>query len=104
MRDGRRGDDQIAGTRRDRLLADDESSLSTEHHIEFVGARVRVNRLALSRLEAVEPDDQPVRSKAVDLGHRIRAERGALEQVLHQFWGFHGRFLAPDGRYAQGAK
>ena len=81
---GRR-DDEITGTRLDVLLAHDESGLSTEHHIEFVGAGVRVNGLALARLEAVEPDEQARRSKAVDLRHRVGAKRGALEQVLDQF-------------------
>jgi hypothetical protein len=93
------GDDQITNRRVDVLLADHESGLSTEHHIEFVGAGVRVHRLALSGLETIEPDEQLVRSKAVDLGHRVRAKGGALEQMLDQFWGFHGRLLAPDGRY-----
>jgi hypothetical protein len=96
--------DQITGSRGDILLADDESGLSREHHIEFVGAGVRVNRLAVPWLETIESDQQPVGCKAVDLGHRVRAKGGALEQMLDQFWGFHGRLLAPDGRYTQRAQ
>ncbi|HJS42668.1 MAG TPA: hypothetical protein VJ755_04300 [Gemmatimonadales bacterium] len=103
VRNARRRDDQIGGTGLDLTLSHDESGLSFEHYIEFVGVGVRVHRLALSWLETVEPDEQAVRAEAVDLRHRGRAKCRALEQVLNHFWGFHGRFLAPDGRYTQGA-
>src|SRR6267143_6422132 len=80
---GRRGN-QVARTRVDALCADDESGLSGQHHIEFVGAAMRVNRLRLARLETVEADEQPVRAKTVDLGHGVRAKRGAFRQMLNQ--------------------
>jgi hypothetical protein len=49
--------DQIGGTGLDFLLRNNESGLSLEHQIEFVGVGMRVHRLALSRLETVEPDE-----------------------------------------------
>src|SRR2546425_5039282 len=63
---------------------------------EFVGARVRVDRLRLAGLEAVEPYEQARRAEAVEFRHLVRRERGAGRQVLNEIRERHGRFLARD--------
>jgi len=81
---------EIPGAGGDLVLGDEESGLSAEHYIEFVGARMRMGRLRLSRLETVEPDDQARRSKAIDFRHSVRAEGRAVNEMLNEFAGFHG--------------
>ena len=79
-----------ASSRGDFPVRDDESGLSGEHYVEFVGAGVRVRRLRLSRLEAVEPDDQALRPETIDFRHRVGAEGRAVDEMLNEFVGFHG--------------
>jgi len=81
---------EIPGPGDDFMIGDEESGLSAEHQIEFVGAPMRMERLRLSRLETVEPDDQAMRSKAIDFRHGVAAKTRAVNEMLHQFVGFHG--------------
>jgi hypothetical protein len=86
---GRCGD-EVARPGGDLLIGNEESGLSGEHHIEFVGAGMRMERLRLSWLETVEPGDQAIRSKAIDFCHGVGAEGRAVHEMLHQFARFHG--------------
>jgi len=86
----RGGGNEIPGPGDDFMIGDEESGLSAEHQIEFVGARMRMERLRLSRLETVEPDDQAMRSKAIDFRHGVGTKGRAVNEMLHQFVGFHG--------------
>jgi len=86
---GRCGD-EVARPGGDFMIGDAESGLSGEHYVEFVGAHMGMDRLRLTRLEAVEPDDQALRSEAINFRHGVGAEGRAVNEMLHQFAGFHG--------------
>ena len=55
------------------LVSDGEPRLSRDDEIEFVGPVMRVNRLLLTRLEAIEPYEQVAGAEAVELGQIGRA-------------------------------
>jgi hypothetical protein len=63
-----------------------------------------VDRLRLARLETVQAHEQTLGAEAVDLGHGVGAECGALGQMLDQLSGRHGRFLAPDRWQSDGTE
>ena len=77
MREPLRGHDEIAGPGLDCPGAQDESRLSGDNEIEFVGPGVRVDLLRLARLEAVETDEQSIGAETVELRHLGGRERGA---------------------------
>jgi hypothetical protein len=79
------GQNQVARTSADRTLPDDEIGLSAHDYIEFVGAGVRVNRLGLAGLETVQPHEQALGAKAVDLGHLVGLEDRVIGQVHRRF-------------------
>ena len=76
MRNARRRPDQLSGPRIPRGASDDHSRVPRQYQIEFVRLGMGVDRLRLSRLEAVESQKEVVaryqRGFAIVLGKKRR--------------------------------
>src|ERR1043166_2725651 len=94
MPNARRGPDQLSGARVPRGPSDDHSRVPREYQIEFVRLSVGVDRLRLSRLEAVESQKEMVarhqRGFAVVLGKKGRRAGWLEPEFVHLTFTVYG--------------
>src|SRR6185436_6794190 len=67
--------------------------LARKNKVEFVHAVVSVRALRLAPREAIDPGEEPRRTKAVLLGHLVGRERAAGAHIGYEIVSCHDRFL-----------
>jgi len=83
-------ENQVSSPGLDGAVSDDEPRLSTYNEIEFVGTRVGVHFLLLSRLETIQADQEARGAETVELGHFAGGEPRAQRELMQDILSVHG--------------